>query len=296
DNDLEHLYHECSSSIRTLTTVAVPTQKDIKLAQQTSRLLLQQSIARENRAYTKATIRIMRALYDQYESIAREVCRGRVPFMDTTLAMDDHPLSARLSIMDLKSTLSCLYYLLISRYAQCWPSSQLWRSRERLLSHANLSMLRIHMVQIDPQPDDSASQPCPWISTDMDTKSDVLTAAELEELDEDIFGLVTTTLEDQLELGLGDIAVQLAHWHVLDNVLKLHRHSPRTVDRSLTILETMIRNSECLKVLSGWSTLEMRWTNDFVHLYNLASLVPTSQRTTPGTVVRSTFFQMHNGH
>lgn len=225
-------------------------------AQSAAASLLQKSISRARPGYTKAAVSILRQLYDWNESGAKELCSGQVPFLD--IMIECSPLETVLS-HDLPTALACVYYLLITRYAQCWPSSHQYVSNQTCSSSSS----NIVMVRVAEGIGDRA-----WISSDEDSLSE----KEAEELESDLFTLAGKTLEGQLKLRMSDKAEQLIYWRVIDNILKLHSDRPKTVERAMSVLEVMIKVSRCLEIMAGWSLRGHTWTDDFSRLEILVRL------------------------
>lgn len=260
NEELEKLYCECLGYVTSLTNPNVTVtiiQIIAKVATGATTSFLQRSISGAKPGYTKAALCILRQLYDNNEWAAKQLCLGEVPFLEITV--DDHPLETVLSQNLLPSAMACIYYLLITRYAQCWPSSE-----QYVLKHtANSSPATIVIVKMAEGIGTMA-----WISQ----VDDPLTKEEAEEFESDLFALVERTLEDQLMLRITDKAEQLTYWRVIDNILKLHRNRSRTLRRALSVLEAMVKISRCLEVMAGWSLLENVWTKDFSRLGTLAVL------------------------
>ncbi|KAI9235264.1 MAG: hypothetical protein BYD32DRAFT_421519 [Podila humilis] len=260
DEELEKLYRECLDYVTSLTKPNVSTtiiQIVANVATGTTTLFLQKSISGAKPGYTKAAVRILRQLYDNNEWAAKQLCSGMVPFLEITVA--DHPLEMVLSQNLLPSAMACIYYLLITRYAQCWPSPEQHAS-EHTTSSPSSSIVMLKMAE--------GIGTMAWISQ----VEDPLTKEEAEEFESDIFTLTERTLEDQLKLGMTDKAEQLTYWKVIDNILKLHRSRSRTLGRALSVLEALVKISRCLEVMAGWSLLQNAWTKDFSRLEILAVL------------------------
>ncbi|KAF9203911.1 hypothetical protein BGZ59_001362 [Podila verticillata] len=260
DEELEKLYRECLDYVTSLTKPNVSTtiiQIVANVATGTTTLFLQKSISGAKPGYTKAAVRILRQLYDNNEWAAKQLCSGMVPFLEITVA--DHPLEIVLSQNLLPSAMACIYYLLITRYAQCWPSPEQHAS-EHTISSPSSSIVMLKMAE--------GIGTMAWISQ----VEDPLTKEEAEEFESDIFTLTERTLEDQLKLGMTDKAEQLTYWKVIDNILKLHRSRSRTLGRALSVLEALVKISRCLEVMAGWSLLQNAWTKDFSRLEILAVL------------------------
>ncbi|KFH69793.1 hypothetical protein MVEG_04598 [Podila verticillata NRRL 6337] len=260
DEELEKLYRECLDYVTSLTKPNVSTtiiQIVANVATGTTTLFLQKSISGAKPGYTKAAVRILRQLYDNNEWAAKQLCSGMVPFLEITVA--DHPLEMVLSQNLLPSAMACIYYLLITRYAQCWPSPEQHAS-EHTTSSPSSSIVMLKMAE--------GIGTMAWISQ----VEDPLTKEEAEEFESDVFTLTERTLEDQLKLGMTDKAEQLTYWKVIDNILKLHRSRSRTLGRALSVLEALVKISRCLEVMAGWSLLQNAWTKDFSRLEILAVL------------------------
>lgn len=260
DEELEKLYRECLDYVTSLTKPNVSTtiiQIVANIAIGTTTLFLQRSISGAKPGYTKAAVRILRQLYDNNEWAAKQLCSGVVPFLEITVG--DHPLEMVLSQNLLPSAMACIYYLLITRYAQCWPSSERHVS-EHTTSSSSSTIVMVKMAE--------GIGTMAWISQ----VEDPLTKEEAEEFESDLFALTERTLEDQLKLGVTDKAEQLTYWKVIDNILKLHRNSARTLGRALSVLEALVKISRCLEIMAGWSLLQNAWTKDFSRLEILAVL------------------------
>ncbi|KAG0019041.1 hypothetical protein BGZ81_009955 [Podila clonocystis] len=259
DEELGKLHRECLNYLNSLTTLDANTPIITLIANVTQRAavsFLQKSISKARPGYTKAAVSIIHQLYDRSESAAKELCSGQVPFLD--IIVEHPPLETVLS-HDLPTALACVYYLLITRYAQCWPSSHQYVSDQTSSS----SPSNIVMVRVAEGIGDRA-----WISEDEDS----LSIEEAEEFESDLFTLMGKTLEGQLKLMMSDKSEQLIYWRVIDNILKLHSSRPKTMRRAFSVLEVMVKISRCLEIMAGWSLREHTWTDDFSRLEILVRL------------------------
>ncbi|KAF9334077.1 hypothetical protein BG006_002741 [Podila minutissima] len=259
DEELEKLHGKCITYLKSLMTPNADAPIFAVMAaaaQSAAASLLQKSISRARPGYTKAAVSILRQLYDWNESGAKELCSGQVPFLD--IMVERSPLETVLS-HDLPTAMACVYYLLITRYAQCWPSSHQYVSNQTSSSiSTNIIMVRVA----------EGIGYRAWISSDEDSLSE----KEAEELESDLFTLVGETLEGQLKLRMSDKAEQLIYWRVIDNILKLHINRPKTVYRALSVLKVMVKVSRCLEIMAGWSLRGHTWSDDFSRLEILVRL------------------------
>ncbi|KAG0329504.1 hypothetical protein BG000_012082 [Podila horticola] len=258
DEELQKLHSDCLIYLNSLATpnANAPVIAVIAtVAQRVAASLLQKSISRERPGYTKAAVSILHHLYNRHESVAKELCSGQVSFLDINV---EHPPLETVLTRDLPTALACVYYLLITRYAQCWPSSVQYVSEQTSSSPSNIVLVRVAEGIGDRV----------WVSEDEDS----LTDEEADELESDLFLLVRKTLDGQLNLMMSDKAEQLIHWRVIDNILKLHTNRPKTVGRALSVLEVTVKVSRCLEIMAGWSLRGHAWTDNFSRLEILVRL------------------------
>ncbi|KAG0349380.1 hypothetical protein BG004_007007 [Podila humilis] len=265
---LEALSQRC---VQVLTGLTLHVHEDAivkSLAVTTS--LLQRSIKLRKPLHTGNALRILRILYTQYSSVAKQVCKGSVPFLE--MATED-PLEATLAWDKLPSALACIYYLLITRFAQCWPSAaaDLGVPDSQAQWGPTSPKCLITFVKVPANARIRSS----WIS--MDTQNP-LNHKHFAAFDEDIFALVENIIRDQLRSGLSGKVVPLAHWRVFDNVLLLHRKNISTVCRTLSVLEIISQDPDSCHFYCGWSKRGLKWTNSFKQLETLAEIMNLSSQ------------------
>ncbi|KAF9422281.1 hypothetical protein BGZ94_008626 [Podila epigama] len=251
---LERLSKRCHDALKELTIkVHVST---ITTAVKTTADLLRESIALEKLGLTRDTIRVLKTLVFEYEAAALIVSSGYVPFLEDARA---DPLEAVLPSESLPSALACIHFLLIGRFAQCWPSSATSLARQANASHAVL----INAPR-------NSERKHSWILLDAPTR---LPQEDSDDFEYDLFVMAEEIIRLQLRRGLSSKVIPLAHWRVFDNVLRLHKTSFRTLERALNILGVISQDPSCCRFLCGWSLRGSKWTNTFTQIETLASLL-----------------------
>ncbi|KAF9301661.1 hypothetical protein BGZ74_006445 [Mortierella antarctica] len=265
DSQLEKLSQRCANMLTELTIDVNETT--IKRALKATTMLLQQSIALRKPMHTRNAVSILRKLYATYDYVAKEVSTGRVSFLDD---VKEDPLESILPEGNLSGTpspptpLTCIMYLLITRFAQCWPSAAAVISSSA--SRHSSGGSRIALVNVPPNSGLDNS----WISLDAES---ALPKEDYDLFEEDIFALVEGVVRDQLARHLSEKMMPLAHWRIFDNVLKLHRDNIRTLDRTLTVLDVISRDPKCCRFYCGWSHQRKIWTDTFTQIETLANLL-----------------------
>ncbi|KAG0026400.1 hypothetical protein BGZ81_006410 [Podila clonocystis] len=229
DAQLEKLSQRCANMLTELTIDVNETT--VKRALKSTTMLLQQSIALRKPVHTRNTVSVLRKLCATYDYVTKEVSTGLVSFLDD---VKEDPLESILPEGNLSGTsnpptpLACVMYLLITRFAQCWPSAAAAISSS--VSRQSSAGSRVALVNVPPNSGLDNS----WIS--LDTES-TLPKEDYDLFEEDLFALVEGVVQDQLARHLSEKMMPLAHWRIFDNVLKLHRDNIRTLDRTLTVLD-----------------------------------------------------------
>lgn len=265
DSQLEKLSQRCANMLTELTIDVNETT--IKRALKATAMLLQQSIALRKPMHTRNAVSVLRKLYATYDYVAKEVSTGRVSFLDD---VKEDPLESILPEDNLSGTpspptpLTCIMYLLITRFAQCWPSTAAAISSSA--SRHSSGGSRIALVNVPPNSGLDNS----WISLDAES---ALPKEDYDLFEEDIFALVEGVVRDQLARHLSEKMMPLAHWRIFDNVLKLHRDNIRTLDRTLTVLDVISRDPKCCRFYCGWSHQRKIWTDTFTQIETLANLL-----------------------
>ncbi|KAF9396496.1 hypothetical protein CPC16_001178 [Podila verticillata] len=261
DAKLEKLSLRCS---HILTELTFDVHKDtVEKALKNTTTLLQRSIALRKPLHTRSAVKIIRKLYATFDSVAEEVCTGLVAFLDDA---PSDPLESILSEENLESTLACILYLLITRFAQCWPSAAAISSSG---SRQSSSHTKVALVNVPPNSGMDSS----WISLDAENS---LSKEDHDLFEEDLFALIESVVQDQLRRKLSFKMIPLAHWRIFDNVLKLHAGNIRTLDRALTVLDVISKDTKCCRFLCGWSNQRGIWTDTFTQIETLASLLVLS--------------------
>lgn len=261
DAKLEKLSLRCS---HILTELTFDVHKDtVEKALKNTTTLLQRSIALRKPLHTRSAVKIIRKLYATFDSVAEEVCTGHVAFLDDA---PSDPLESILSEENLESTLACILYLLITRFAQCWPSAAAISSSG---SRQSSSHTKVALVNVPPNSGMDSS----WISLDAENS---LSKEDHDLFEEDLFALIESVVQDQLRRKLSFKMIPLAHWRIFDNVLKLHAGNIRTLDRALTVLDVISKDTKCCRFLCGWSNQRGIWTDTFTQIETLASLLVLS--------------------
>ncbi|KAF9335693.1 hypothetical protein BG006_010844 [Podila minutissima] len=265
DAQLEKLSQRCANMLTELTIDVNETT--IKRALKATTMLLQQSIALRKPMHTRNAVSVLRKLYVTYDYVAKEVSAGRVSFLDD---VKEDPLESILPEGNLSGTpspptpLACIMYLLITRFAQCWPSAAAAISNSAARHSSGGS--NVALVNVPPNSGLDNS----WISLDAES---ALPKEDYDLFEEDLFALVEGVARDQLARHLSEKMMPLAHWRIFDNVLKLHRDNIRTLDRTLTVLDVISRDPKCCRFYCGWSHQRKIWTDTFTQIETLANLL-----------------------
>ncbi|KAF9316360.1 hypothetical protein BG003_002043 [Podila horticola] len=268
DVQLEKLSQRCANMLTELTIDVNETT--IKRALKATTMLLQQSIALRKPVHTRNAVNVLRKLCATYDYVAKEVSTGLVSFLDE---VKEDPLESILPEGNLSGTpnpptpLACIMYLLITRFAQCWPSAAVAISSSA--SRQSLGGSRVALVNVPP----NSGLDYSWISLDAQS---ALPKEDYDLFEEDLFALVEGVVRDQLARHLSEKMIPLAHWRIFDNVLKLHRDNIRTLDRTLAVLDVISSDPKCCRFYCGWSHQRKIWTDTFTQIETLANLLVLS--------------------
>ncbi|KAG0255280.1 hypothetical protein BG011_005211 [Mortierella polycephala] len=178
-------------------------------------------------------LKVLRVLYSTYEDLARMVCQGPVAFLDNR----KDPVSVTPTETSLSSTLACIYYLLVARYAApppAPPGSGMFKREHKLVKEAE------------------------------------------EQLEADIFMLMDLVTRDLPESRLRDLNRPLIRYQAYDQMLRrqLENKEYRTLDRTLRILDILTtRDAECCKLMIGFSFSQQSWTNSLSQVETLVRLL-----------------------
>ncbi|KAF9193040.1 hypothetical protein BGZ51_004273 [Haplosporangium sp. Z 767] len=203
------------------------------LAMKTTSELLKASVIMCKPYHIMNTLKVLRVLYSTYEDLARMVCQGPVAFLDNR----KDPAAVTPTETSLSSTLACIYYLLVARYAAPPPASpgpSMFKREHKLIKEAE------------------------------------------EQLEADIFMLMDLVTRDLPESRLRDLNRPLIRYQVYDQMLRrqLENKEYRTLDRTLKILDILTtRDAECCKLMTGFSFSQQSWTNSLSQVETLVRLL-----------------------
>ncbi|KAF9926887.1 hypothetical protein BGZ67_007892 [Mortierella alpina] len=232
---VEEITRQCVGAL--IDLICNVNSESKSLALRTTTTLLKSSLISKKPFHAMNALKVLRILYFTYEDIALEVSRGAVPFLEHE---HENPATLTPSEASLPSALACIYCLFISRIA--------------------LSPLAPHEAGYAP----SAAK-----------MIDKMTPEAERQLETDVLLLLDLVARDQPSEKRRLTHSKLIRSQLFDDGLRLHleQKNYRTVDRMLGILDIVSRETECCRLLIGWSVTRNTWTESFKQVDTLISLL-----------------------
>ncbi|KAF9204966.1 hypothetical protein BGZ49_004642 [Haplosporangium sp. Z 27] len=231
---LEQITENCVTALSNLILDVNPHSKSEALKATTT--LLRASLVMRKPLHTVNSLQVMTTLCYSFEDIANEVCRGAVPFLESER---EDPLAVIPSDMSLTSALACIHFLFLNRMALPIPTTAL--------------------------------PPFPSMRREYSLTKD---AEEL--LEANIFLLLNLVVRQHLETkSTSRIFVPLIRLRIYNKVLRLRLEQNRysSLNRTLELLDLIVRDPECSRLVVGWSISKMSWTEAFSHIETFVDLI-----------------------
>ncbi|KAF9170090.1 hypothetical protein BGX20_009448 [Mortierella sp. AD010] len=228
---LEQITEKCVTALSSLILgVNIHSKLD---ALKATTALLQASLIMRKPFHTVNSFQVLTTLCHTYEDIAKDVCRGAVPFLENER---EDPLAVIPSEASLSTALACIHYLFLTRLAIQLPTPA---------PPAFPSMRREHNLPKD--------------------------AEEL--LEANIFLLLNLVARQHLEAKtMNRTFVPLLRLRIYNKVL-IEQRRHETLNRTLELLDLIIRDAECSRLLIGWSISKTTWTESFSHIDTFVDLI-----------------------
>ncbi|KAF9351992.1 hypothetical protein BGX26_010103 [Mortierella sp. AD094] len=202
-------------------------------ALKTTTELLQASLIMRKPFHTVNSFQVLTTLCYTYEDLAKDVCQGAVPFLENER---EDPLAVSPSEASLSTALACIYFLFLSRLAIQLPTPA---------PPAFPSMRKEHSLTKD--------------------------AEEL--LEANIFLLLNLVARQHLETkSMNRTFVPLIRLRIYNKVL-IEQRRHETLNRTLELLDLIVRDVECSRLLIGWSISQTTWTESFSHIDTFVDLI-----------------------
>ncbi|KAG0009178.1 hypothetical protein BGZ80_002660 [Entomortierella chlamydospora] len=228
---LEQITEKCVTALSNLI-LGVNIHSKLE-ALKTTTALLQASLIMRKPFHTVNSFQVLTTLCHTYEDIAKEICRGTVPFLENER---EDPLAVSPSEASLSTALACIYFLFLTRLAIQLPTSA---------PPAFPSMRKEHSLPKD--------------------------AEEL--LEANIFLLLNLVARQHLEAKtMNRTFVPLIRLRIYNKVL-IEQRRHETLNRSLELLDLIVRDVECSRLLIGWSISKTTWTEAFPHIDTFVDLI-----------------------
>ncbi|KAF9556354.1 hypothetical protein EC968_008307 [Mortierella alpina] len=232
---VEEITRQCVGALIDLTCNVNSESKSLAL--RTTTTLLQSSLISKKPFHAMNALKVLRILYFTYEDIASEVSRGAVPFLENE---HENPATLTPSETSLPSALACIHCLFISRIA--------------------LSSQTPHEA---------------GFTSSMTKLIDKMTPEAERQLETDVLLLLDLVARDQSSEKRRLTNSKLIRSQIYDDGLRLHLEGKnyRTIDRMLGILDIVSRETECCRLLIGWSVTRNTWTESFKQVDTLIALL-----------------------